>query len=292
MSLNTAHANYGVLIHCGEYIMIYADSVELKFDNCNDGRLKGTKKGRLYLTSHRMIFTSTDKCDPLQSFSFPFFLMTNVELEQPTFGCNYIKGKIRSLPEADLHQNPWVGTAIFKLYFKSGGAIDFGMAMLQAAKMASSQANREPPPPYVPPMAPYYMAQPDMYTPPPGAFGMALPVHMFPNYPPANGVFMTDQPPPYPGINTCPPGYSAPAPPPGWNFSSGEGPTAPPLAGQQPPFAAAGPNLSLADAKAQEAAQSAYYDPNNPHYAYMPPQAPPYGNNHLPTYDEATKKSQ
>jgi len=56
-----------------------------------------------------------------------------VELEQPVFGSNYIKGKVRAQPNGN-----WVGEAKFKLIFKKGGAIDFGQAMLKAASMGMS----------------------------------------------------------------------------------------------------------------------------------------------------------
>lgn len=48
------------------------------------------------------------------------------------FGANYIKGKVRAQPNGN-----WVGEAKFKLMFKSGGAIDFGQAMLRAANMGT-----------------------------------------------------------------------------------------------------------------------------------------------------------
>jgi hypothetical protein len=57
-------------------------------------------------------------------------ILLQVELEQPMFGANYIKGKVRAQPNGN-----WVGEAKFKLMFKSGGAIDFGQAMLKAANM-------------------------------------------------------------------------------------------------------------------------------------------------------------
>ena len=96
---------------------------------------KGHKKGRIYLTTHRVssfyfirlssltsravgfviqfmyiciemsrwipylfqiIFTNKDNKDTLQSFSMPFYSMKEVELEQPIFGANYIKGKVIS----------------------------------------------------------------------------------------------------------------------------------------------------------------------------------------------------
>lgn len=53
-----------------------------------------------------------------------------MELEQPVFGANYIKGKVRAQPNGN-----WLGEAKFKLIFKKGGAIDFGQAMLRAASM-------------------------------------------------------------------------------------------------------------------------------------------------------------
>lgn len=57
-------------------------------------------------------------------------LAFQVELEQPVFGANYIKGKVRAQPNGN-----WMGEAKFKLLFKHGGAIDFGQAMLKAAHL-------------------------------------------------------------------------------------------------------------------------------------------------------------
>lgn len=55
--------------------------------------------------------------------------MREVELEQPVFAANYIKGKV--LAE---NGGNWVGSAGFKLWFYSGGAIEFGQAMMNAGK--------------------------------------------------------------------------------------------------------------------------------------------------------------
>ncbi len=41
-----------------------------------------------------MIFLNKNEKDALQSFSVPFFSMTAVELEQPVFGANFIKGVV------------------------------------------------------------------------------------------------------------------------------------------------------------------------------------------------------
>ena len=77
----------------------------------------------------------------MKSFSFPFVALRDVELEQPVFGANYIKGKVLAQPNGGFE-----GEAKFKLRFKSGGAIDFGTAMLKAAQMASRNYVQDCPP--------------------------------------------------------------------------------------------------------------------------------------------------
>jgi len=44
----------------------------------------------------QVIFNNKDLKDTLQSFSMPFFTMHGLELEQPVFGANYIKGRVRA----------------------------------------------------------------------------------------------------------------------------------------------------------------------------------------------------
>ncbi len=95
---------------------------------------EGDKSGRLYLTTHRMVFNNKKTNDAMKSFSFPFVALRDVELEQPVFGANYIKGKVLAQPNGNFE-----GEAKFKLRFKSGGAIDFGQAMLRAAQMGTSK---------------------------------------------------------------------------------------------------------------------------------------------------------
>ena len=100
------------------------------------------------------------------------------------------------------------------------------------------------------------------------------PTHVFPDQPPANTVYMTDAPPPYPGINGTQ-GYS----------SGGAG-------GWTAPTAPAS-NLTPAQRKEAEAAASAasvqngYYDPGNPNVAYVPP---PAYNDLPPAYEDHNKK--
>ncbi|CAG2059939.1 unnamed protein product, partial [Timema podura] len=82
MSLNTAHANGGVLIHAGEWlgfsILLYSDNVSMEFHGQDNPEFKGSKTGRLYLTTHRMIFNAKDSREKMQSFSFPFITLKDV----------------------------------------------------------------------------------------------------------------------------------------------------------------------------------------------------------------------
>ena len=82
-------------------ILLFCDNVTMHFSGGGDvAALKsgGDKSGRLYLTTHRMIFNNK-KQDLLKSFSFPFVALRDVELEQPIFGANYIKGKVLAQPD-------------------------------------------------------------------------------------------------------------------------------------------------------------------------------------------------
>lgn len=247
MALNTSHANGGVLIHAGESILLFCDHVQMEFAGQDGPEFKGKKSGRLYLTTHRMIFNSKEAKDPMQSFSFPFVTLKDVELEQPIFGANYIKGKVRAQPGGN-----FTGEAKFKLHFMSGGAIDFGQAMLKAAQMASRNfLGGDLPPPYTPPTSGWYMAPPPAYSANPAGYqGWVPPTHVFPDQPPANTVYMVDAPPPYPGIN----GYNGYS---GGGFSAGPGAAS----GTAPGFGAPASQV-----------QVGYYDPSAPQFAYLPQQ--------------------
>ncbi|CAG0882865.1 unnamed protein product [Cyprideis torosa] len=264
MSVNSGHTSGGVLVHAGEYIILFDKNVHLTFSGAGlqKKEFSGTKKGLIYLTTHRIVFTNQDPGDALQSLSVPFAHLTDVELEQPTFGANFITGKVRAQEGGG-----WVGEVKFNLTFKSGGAIDFGKAMLQAAIMTKRYANQKPPQDYnaPPSYASVYPAPPPYYAPPnqAGYYGWVPPYTAFPDRPDGSSVYMTDAPPPYPGIG----GYTAP-PPPGLNGSTNG-----------------------------TATGVAYYDPSNPHKAYVSAPPPGSGMEPPPPYnaavgsDEAKKKN-
>lgn len=54
----------------------------VEFHGQDAALFKGSKQGRIYLTTHRVIFNSKNVKDPMQSFSSPFVCMSDVELEQ------------------------------------------------------------------------------------------------------------------------------------------------------------------------------------------------------------------
>lgn len=65
----------------------------------------------------------------LHSYLKPFFQVT---VEQPMFSANFIRGKITAQPNGN-----FMGEVKFKLVFKSGGAIEYGQAMLKAAHLGN-----------------------------------------------------------------------------------------------------------------------------------------------------------
>lgn len=175
---------------------MFSDNVSMEFSGQGDSVFKGTKNGRIYLTTHRIIFNAKDFKQEMKSFSAPFISMNEIKLEQPTFGANYIKGVI-----ASQQNGGFTGEVKVKISFKAGGAIDFGQAMLRAAKMAKSNSGGYAPPPYETPTGNWYQAPPPAYTPTATAYGWLPNNPAFTTGPDPNTVYMHDQPPPYPGIN-------------------------------------------------------------------------------------------
>ena len=155
----------------GEIILLFCDSV-----NCEVVGV-GSTTGRIFLTTHRLVFTAT-RSPKLQSLSVPFFAMFDLKLEQPIFGANYISGKVRN-------ENQFMPPLVFKLKFNSGGAIELGQAMNFAVRQASLQAQRtqfkpnyDPPPAYSA-AACYYVDPNNVYNPHYNV-GFILPVQVCP----------------------------------------------------------------------------------------------------------------
>lgn len=197
MSINNSHyGQNGVLLYNGEVILIYYDGVELELTPyVANALMKGKKKGRIYLTSHRIVFINKNQNDILQSFSIPFMFMRCLEIEQPVFGANYIKGECRNEPAGK-----WDGTAKFKLWFNNGGAIEFGQCLLNAGRLANQARQAQE-------VIHRQVNAGNIYPAPPPAYTNLnqntygwVPMDRFPDRPQGNDVYMYDEPPPYNGI--------------------------------------------------------------------------------------------
>lgn len=148
-------------------------------------------------TKIQIVFVNKNEKDLFQSFSMPFMCMRNVDIEQPVFGANFIKGEVKA--EAG---GRWDGSGKFKLWFNNGGAIEFGQCLLNAGRLASQARAAQA---FVAQAATFsggniYPAPPPAYTTlNPNSYGW-VPMDRFPDRPNGNDVYMYDQPPPYSGI--------------------------------------------------------------------------------------------
>jgi hypothetical protein len=148
----------------------------------------------------------------LQSLAAPFSALFDMSLEQPVFGANYIKGKLRTDSSANsspTNQNVYQ----FKLKFNRGGAVEFGQAMREASRRVASMAASNPSANYTPSTFAsnqYYQA-PDSVYQPNYPVGFALPTQVFSQSPPPGFVYTYQAPPPYPGLVTAASQQPAPA---------------------------------------------------------------------------------
>jgi hypothetical protein len=67
-------------------ILLHAPQALLNFTGNDDLKKYGEKIGNAYLTSHRLIFIAKKNSQNLHSFSFPFVVLSQVDVEQPMFG--------------------------------------------------------------------------------------------------------------------------------------------------------------------------------------------------------------
>lgn len=193
-SINKSHneADGGILLFNGELILLYCDSVQ-----CEIGG-KESIKGRVYLTTHRLVVIVTPyrQNSAVKSLCAPFCAIVKCSVEQPIFGANYIEATVRD--ESDSSRS-----FSFKLKFSKGGAIELAMAMNRAVAAVGRNFNPSmpPPPAYTPePSAQYYQAPPTVYAPGYNC-GVQMPVQQFPDQPPIGFIYASSSPPPYPGLN-------------------------------------------------------------------------------------------
>lgn len=195
--MNTSHANYGVLLYAGELILLYSDKGQIEFPGQDNIIFKGIKEGRIYLTTHRIIFNNY-RNENLQSFSLPFVALSNVIVGNPLFGPNYLKGKVKARQNGNI-----VGVIDFKIRLKSGGIQEFGDTLFHAISIIqkANDGVLDTLPPYKPADS-WFEAPPSAYEITPGFYSW-VPFNN-PNFMeiPPNSVFMTDNPALYLGINS------------------------------------------------------------------------------------------
>lgn len=163
MSINQAHYQGGLLLYQGEHIINHSKNVTLTFDDKsgqNGDIFRGKHKGKVFVTTHRMIFLNEDQRDHLLSFAVSFMYMKDLRVEQPLLSANYIAGVVAAHPNGGFH-----GEVNFQLTYSSGGAIDSSAALRHVNSIFHQRQETEPPL--------YAMAAADLYEPPPPSYQVA-----------------------------------------------------------------------------------------------------------------------
>ncbi|MGH0162895.1 UNVERIFIED_CONTAM: hypothetical protein FKN15_049522 [Acipenser sinensis] len=252
MALNKNNSECdGVIINNSESILMTCDHVELSFSESENmpEAFKGTNKGTIYMTPYRVIFLSKGK-DPLHSFMMPFYLMKGCEVKQPVFGANFIKGAVSAEPAA------WYVLVIFlskgkdplhsfmmPFYLMKGCEVKqpvFGANFIKGAVSAEPAGGWEGSATFKLIFSAGGAIEFGQYM-----LQVASQAGFYPAPPTMDGTMPYMPPPPYSG----------------------------PL--EQPPLNASLSNTTAAEAKAAEAASSAYCTPANPHNVYIPQDQPP-----------------
>ena len=119
MALNPPVSNEGVPFRLqDEFVLIERKGMSIEVKVPNMSKLSG--KGKIYLTTARMIFVNKDyKNDKFKSIDMPIAMMGKVDFKQPVFGSNYLKYTCKPL------FNLLPGVAEIKLWFTEGGCDKF-----------------------------------------------------------------------------------------------------------------------------------------------------------------------
>ncbi|XP_074606005.1 WW domain-binding protein 2-like isoform X3 [Acropora palmata] len=220
MSVNKIQCNGGRLTLHGDYVVYHQDGVEFTLEGDEiPGFLKGSKKGNIFITSQKVIFSPTTS-SKYGSFSMNFHSIRNVEVKQPMFGANSVIGDVISEQDGG-----WQGRGTFKVTFNSGGATEFAQHFKCAVASAQRPGSHPPPPALGQPVFVNsngyihnngYQPYAGYYGAPGQAFYPSPTPGTYPAYPPPVGVM--GQPPPYqPQVQEylpAYPGHSAPSAPP------------------------------------------------------------------------------
>ncbi|XP_065181032.1 WW domain-binding protein 2-like [Sycon ciliatum] len=132
-------ARFQPLLAPGEGICRTCHDVEVEVSGDSImGTKSGNHKGSACLTTQRFVVGVKNPRGPVQSISMPFYCLQGIEVKQPIFGANYLTGYMRSDTNGG-----WNGRCQFKMYFNSGGAIEFAMDFMRLLRAVPPN-----PPPY------------------------------------------------------------------------------------------------------------------------------------------------
>lgn len=119
MALNSPLGQNGVPFRLNdEYILLERPGMDIEIKM--EGRSTISGKGRVYLTTSRMVFVSEKYLtDKFKSFDMPIAFLIKPKFEQPVFGANYLQFTVKPLS----HTLPF--DAHVKLWFSKGGCERF-----------------------------------------------------------------------------------------------------------------------------------------------------------------------
>eukprot|EP00696_Hemimastix_kukwesjijk_P011245 gnl/Hemi2/24123_TR8097_c0_g1_i1.p1 gnl/Hemi2/24123_TR8097_c0_g1~~gnl/Hemi2/24123_TR8097_c0_g1_i1.p1 ORF type:complete len:202 (-),score=26.17 gnl/Hemi2/24123_TR8097_c0_g1_i1:54-659(-) len=121
----------------GEFFRLTQNDVEFSVESGNGypgSSSNYSGLGTLFLSDQRLVYVRDPAVDPdntCDSFVLPLRSLSNINLNQPLWGCNNITGEVLPIPDGGL-----LGTGQFRLAFKEGGIGVFVRVLVEAVKAA------------------------------------------------------------------------------------------------------------------------------------------------------------
>ena len=118
----------------GEHFCLQRMGVEFELNIKGMGKLKG--KGKVIVTTVRMVLINPEGKADFKSFDLPLALTHHEKFEQPMFGANYWTGQCRPL------NNSLPGEITFKIWFMDGGCQKFVKTIRNNLKIMREHSRR------------------------------------------------------------------------------------------------------------------------------------------------------
>ncbi|ESN91156.1 hypothetical protein HELRODRAFT_182232 [Helobdella robusta] len=190
MAVNAAHneSKKKVVIYRDEMIVLYYKEVKLQFDKTKNEFFKNPKTGKLFLTTHRLIFLNERKSDKMISLTMPYLNLKHLDMKQPIFGNNYIVGVIKP----DNEDEVWSVSEEFRITINKGGTYELFRMIMDFKRDVAKQAKSDPQENDQPPSPPANKGPTDIF--------MFYNKYTLPEKERGNLLEMSDQPAPYPSV--------------------------------------------------------------------------------------------